>query len=296
MRCFSNRKFGAEFEINETQDDRNFIAAIISYASSKNNRKCEMYISDWEQSINNTYWHVKTDSSCGWEICTPVSSGSEDLAFIGTIATYLSKWHFETDERCGFHIHVDVSDFDEYQMGILFNRWIKIEKYLLKLVPKHRRNNIHCLPYHKLDWFVNISAIARIPGISPCEIWNAFCPTNFSPHNNVQKRYTLNFVNFAKFLSREKEGLSTKHCRKTLELRLPEGTLNSEDITNWIKLFVSFIEASKKCRKLGDIEFITTQKQFFKICGLNEDKNNTISPDLLETKNWIIKRENLFKN
>lgn len=294
MRCFSNRKFGAEIEINDTQDDRNFIAAIISFTCSKENRKCEMYISDWEQSINNTFWHIKTDSSCGWEICTPVSSGYKDLFLIEKVFRTIDNWHFSADERCGFHIHVDVSDFDEYQMGILFNRWIKIEKYLLKLVPNHRRNNLHCLPYYNSNWFTGYFAKANIS--SPCEIWNSVCPTNFSPHNNPQKRYTLNFVNFAKFLSREKEGLSTKHCRKTLELRLPEGTLNSEDITNWIKLFVNFIDVAKNCRKLGDIEFVKTQKQFFKICGLNEDKNNTLSQGLLETKKWVIKRENLFKN
>lgn len=295
MRCFSQRKFGVELEIgNETSQE--IIKSIITQTSKKFNFPCKASITGWEQSINNDFWHIKRDATCGllgkpydfgWEIASPVSSGSLDLNFIGQVSSSLNKFGLKANKNCGYHVHVDVSDFEPYHMGILLIRWLKIEKYLLNLVPNHRRNNIHCKTYYKSKKF----NLLKSENLHALHVWHIFKPDNFKPYENPQKRYALNLTNYAKSLWHEELELSMKQCRKTLELRLPEGTLNSEDVINWVRFFVNFIDTSRRTRKALNLDFVNTEKQFLKICGLD----GNLSDELLETKNWVIKRKKCFQ-
>lgn len=296
MRCFSDRKFGVELEISN-QISQKDIELSISNTAKKFNFPCKTYITGWDQSINNDFWHIKRDGTCGilgkpfdfgWEIASPVSSGSSDLNFIGKVSSSLNELGVKTNKNCGYHIHADVSDFEPYHMGILIIRWIKIEKYLLNLVPEYRRNNIHCKTYYKSKKF----NLLKNKNPNALDVWDIFKPNNFKPYENPQKRYTLNLTNYAKSLQYEQFKLNMRYCRKTLELRLPEGTLNEFDVVNWVRFFINFIDTSRRTRKPLNLDFVNTEKQFLKICGLDRQ----LSAELTDTFNWVLKRKKMFLN
>ena len=90
----------------------------------------------------------------------------------------------------------------------------------------------------------------------------------------MARRKNLNLVNFYNALR-----LKTT-LRKTLELRWPEGSLNCEDIKNWVLMFVSFIDNVKKKDfsyiKNLDKDNIISLIDLFDIIGFGHDNNFSI--------------------
>ena len=80
-----SRRFGVEIELN-SMDGRNrplgknnpvgadHIANLISRSLKKTAK-----ITKWHHTHNNEFWVVKPDSSCGIEVCSPVSKGWKGL-------------------------------------------------------------------------------------------------------------------------------------------------------------------------------------------------------------------------
>jgi len=266
---FLSRNYGLEFEVgNEVAQDK--ISDIISLNSSKS----VITTSKWAQSINNNYWHVKYDSTCGvagksidfgWEVATFKASGDQDLLDICRVANSLLQIGCKVNNNCGFHIHADVSDFSIKEMGSLLKRWIKIEDFLLKAVPERRRNNFHCLSIKKSF------ESKKIRNYSDESVWLSLKPRILRSHNNPDKRYTLNLVNYTKYI---KAKIRTK-VRPTIEFRLPEGTLNFVDIYFWTCFYLNFINYSKN-HDIKNINSIKTLKQFYKISGISSLKNEDI--------------------
>ena len=87
----SNRFFGVELEVGR-EIPRSIISNVIKRYSKK-----KVVISNYVNSVNNNYWVVKTDSSCGkkvdhlgqneggYEITSYKASGIEDIKTISNI-------------------------------------------------------------------------------------------------------------------------------------------------------------------------------------------------------------------
>lgn len=278
---FLKRNFGIELEIGN-EKSQEYVESIVK----SNSLQKVVTTTKWAQSINNNFWHIKYDSTCGikgkpidhgWEIASFKACGESDLIHICDVAKHLSDGECKVNTNCGLHIHADVSDFSIHAMGSLLNRWLKIEKYLLNMAPMNRRNNSHCKPlFNKL-------CIKNIKQSTAENTWNLLKPTMFKVHNNNQKRYTLNLINYAKFIKFNK-----KSTRATIELRLPEGTLDYENIYNWTYFYLNFINFSLKNPCLNNLTYISDIDSFFKTSGLNFSKN-------LNIKCWFEKRLKDFK-
>jgi hypothetical protein len=119
-----------------------------------------------------------------------------------------------------------------------------------------------------------------------------FKPTNFSAHGNRQKKRSLNLVNAAEAIYRETKG-NKKIARKTIELRLPEGTLNGEDIKAWVRIIVLFVDNMAKAKMPENIAPVESLAEFFQIIGLEKkDCFLFLSKGLYETKIWACNRIN----
>jgi len=110
----SNRPFGVELEVSPDI----YPKAIGDILETYSHRPVK--ISTWKQTLNNRYWHVKTDSTCGYlgngldfgyEIASYKASGYVDICHIAGIAERLSEHGISVNDNCGFHIHMDLSDF-----------------------------------------------------------------------------------------------------------------------------------------------------------------------------------------
>jgi len=287
----SNRKFGVEYEVTANCTKKDLGALLQKFESEQGTTrpiKVEEDVKGWAETHSNDYWHVKYDSTCGplgkhkdfgWELASYIGSGDADIITISKMAAFLAKSRVETNENCGLHIHADTSDFTREEMGVLLSHWLNLEPILLHSCPSRRKNNKYCKPLSKK--FKSI--LTKNP--TPEKLWYTIKPTNYSPHENPQKKVTLNVLGFAMGLDSE------YYPRKTIELRLPEGVLDQEYICNWIRLYLNFIEVCKT-RTMADISTpCKTLEDALWTLGLEgRESLLLLSPELLEAKIWFLGR------
>ncbi len=281
----SLRAFGVELEVGR-EIPRSIISNVIKRHSNK-----KVVISNYVNSVNNDHWVVKTDSSCGksvdhmgqneggYEITSYKASGINDINIISKISSEIKKIGVSVNHNCGYHVHVDVSDFSETEMGNLIGHWICIEDALFASVPERRKFN----PYCKRLKSKNTKKISFLNGL---EIYNRYKPNVANIRNAVEKRYSLNLLNY--YVSTKKPNFK----RKTIEFRFPEGTLTPTTVKNFLILFISFVETVKQKnifpKNLENYEL----DKILNILGLDHEDNKFYIFDehLHEARTWFLKR------
>ncbi len=161
---------------------------------------------------NKTCFGVKEDGSIGGlEFYSPILSGDQGLSEIQKFCN-LAK-DFDVDDDCGFHLHIDMRGTTiterkriAYAYSLTFNLW-------QHLVREDRWGNTYC----------------EKPDYTPQELRDAHQFTRFE---RCQSRYQ--FVNLRAF-----------HDHSTYELRGYQGTLDYQEICNWIKAHLRFVEICK---------------------------------------------------
>jgi len=286
----STRRFGIELETG-VEIDRTDIRDIIAKTDTTGR---SITVSNWAESKDNSYWHIKHDSSCGinahtlgrdygWEIASYVATGPDDIKNIANCAQKLQEAGLKANNNCGYHIHAEVKDFTADMFAVLMARWIKIEPFLSLIVPERRLHNKHC------KFWYDYAKFDRKSHYAAKDLWSMVKPTNHSPHDNSQRKTTLNVVNFSAALLSESEGIKAK--RKTAELRLPEGTLAAADISAWVVLFLSFIDNCVGKEMPETLSAITRLEEFLEYLGLSHDEGFTIFDEpLYNTKVWVLQR------
>src|SRR4051794_28851539 len=99
----SSRRFGVELEVSNNRS-KAFLAAVLS--RFENTRGTLRSVNKttgkegWAQTIQNDYWHVKYDSTCGplgkgldggWEIASFIGFGPQHIKQIAQAAQHLSS-------------------------------------------------------------------------------------------------------------------------------------------------------------------------------------------------------------
>jgi hypothetical protein len=281
----TGRRFGVELEVGNEIKKPTIRRHILSVSNKA------VYTSRYNLSTNNPYWHVKDDSTCGVlgkagpkgiEVASFIASGINDLNHIGDVADHLSEKGVKVNKNCGLHIHADASDLCEQQVGRILGAWVKLEPFLALAMPKRRINN----PYCEMLW--NKSSVAGVSlldlKLEPLTIYDSLKPADTSYFENNDRRVTLNLVNYCRAIKQQ------TNTRKTIELRWPEGTLDSNEIKNWVRLFLNFIEYAKDAA-LPESSSCPTVSQAMNLLGLGHTNKFTIlSEGLLKTKIWLLER------
>lgn len=277
----SKRTFGVELEVNT--DDRFNLKSIVKPAVKDR----QIVVTGWDQSSNNNYWHIKSDSTCGYigkhrdygsEVVSFKAVGWKDLNEITLVAKTLQEAKVDINENCGLHVHVGIEDFSDNDVGILLARWMKIENIFCQMLPSHRIDNLHCKLWSKKKLYRKNKRYTAL------EIWQLGKPKNLAPSGNKDKRMAINFVNY-------QTACLYGGNRKTVELRLPEGTVSPEDVASWVRLFVNFVDVSKTSPMPLSLRQVSNLNTFYEYFGLNE---TTLSRGLYNTRLWILKRMNKF--
>jgi len=279
----AKRRFGVELEVNR-KVDMETLADTVAEASGRYTE-----IADWHYTTNNKEWIVKTDSTCGdfgdrerdgggFEICSPADKGAGHLLAIGKVTKALNEAGVVVNDHCGFHCQVEIKDFKNEDVAKLMAYWIKIEPIISQSVPNRRVTNKYCkLLTHKLK--------LKDTQYDPKSFWQAVKLKKYGPR---AKRTALTIVNYQRSKSRSMDWSHFNRC--TVEIRLPEGSLNPSDTKNWSRLFVHFVDHVKNLDFPSDMEPVGLKKTF-KILGLY-DKSPTVilSPGLHETRMWLLRR------
>lgn len=283
------RKFGIEIEIgNEIK--KNEIRSFILDVSDKT-----VYVSRYDISTDNSYWHIKDDSTCGKlgkkgpkgiEIASFVGYTIKDLKHIAKTSQYLLRKNVCVNDNCGLHYHFDASDLSPEQVGKILYFWIKLEPFMSLGLPKRRIANYYCKMYCDLDLFYLLNTCASEDFVNYKKVYEIFKPTDFSYNQNDDRKKNLNLVNYARCESFK------INKRKTIEFRWPEGSLKSQDIKNWGILFSNFINSAIHREKI--IQDPKTLYDYLYILGFKDEKITILSKDLYQAKAWFLNR--IIKN
>jgi hypothetical protein len=174
------------------------------------------------------------------------------------------------------HVHVDVNDFSEEDVAKVVAFWMLIEPVLFSCVPKHRSRSIFCkmLRRRHLKNISSKDAFGFYQNIKP-----------FDYNSNRDRRVSLNICNFERSLS--EPGFK----RKTLEFRLPEMSPSADEIRNWVRFFVIFVENTKELPMPIDMSGADLFNTL-RIVGLHPygGEGLILSDGLFRTKEWFLYR------
>lgn len=274
-----SRKFGIELEFGSTNIDRYILSDRLKSISKK-----EIYSTNWAPTDkDNEYWHLKTDSSAnpeshirrdvGYELASYVGSSLDHLLDIASVADFLKSYGCKPNRNCGFHIHLDVSDLSNTDVAKVAAWWIRVEPWMYRAVPLHRATTIHCKPLRA--FYKTQCKEAPTPGL----FWKAIEPRSLSHHDNPCRRLSINLVNCVEH---------SRNRARTIELRLPEGTLRGSDVISWVILYSSFVNTVVKFpypTKLNSFRNIEPTLACF---GMSN--NNILCNELLVTKLFFLRR------
>jgi len=250
----------------------------------------------WGYSINNQDWEIKPDSTCGdmgkkeidgggFEAISPPHSGFSHLNEIEKVAEALARSGAQVNNHCGVHCHVEIKDFDTVCAATLAAYWCKIEKIISNMTPRHRTAHATSKYCRLLTTKHTIEKKKYDPG----SFWQLIKPKNLGP---TGKRTAISFVNYLRSKSSSSQWENFVG-RCTVELRLPEGSVNSLDVKNWVRMFVHFVESCRSRPFPDDISFVSSLKEALHVLGLQSNADEEfwlLSPGLFDTKVWVLNR------
>lgn len=286
------RRFGIEIEVNKTISKASIVKAIEEYSNHS------VHSFSYGKSINNKLWHVKFDITCGedeedadggWEVASFVGHTPQDIIHMGDVATVLKDAGAKVNRFCGFHIHAEATDMLPHQVGVMLAYWIKIEKVLTNLIPFYRSFE-HCELLNSVMESMDGPRF-RNRHYSPQELYNYFIPIAEEDEDDpMDYRYrAINIINYHLALN------DRRRKRRTLELRLPESTLESDNIIGWLRLYLNFIEYTKDAAMPENL-LPCDLREALTYLGLNHDRDTfyLFGPSLNKTRIWFLQK--LIKN
>lgn len=194
----------------------------------------------------------------------PLKIEEEDIyEILKTITDTLDNNGWEATPSCGCHIHFNANYMNESEVIQIWKSYLSIQPFLDLIVDKRRINDYTCSPLKKsdiqgrksLDEMIYKTKDEHIIDDKKCEKYSS-------------ERYAA--VNFHSY-----------NFRRTIEVRLLEGTLDPEIITNWIYLNNNIIQYT---RKFGNPKGIITFNKFLDIASNgNHDLKNYIKKRTKET-------------
>jgi hypothetical protein len=174
-------------------------------------------------------WNVKYDSSCGTndgfsglEVVSTICSTTQDLENVKKVCNILKDVGCKVNQRCGLHVHLGIRCFSEEQHYRMLNFFLRHEDAFFFLEPS-RKDSRYCGPISQ-DIKEKFMRGIRVDGTVPTLSYD------WGDH-----RYT--WMNGCAF---------RRHG--TLEFRLMSGSLNEDDILNWVWFLLTC--ASKALRTL----------------------------------------------
>ncbi len=182
--------------------------------------KCPRYI----RIRNKSCFGAKPDSSIsGIEFVSPILRGDEGLKEVQTFLHYANQYGFMVDDRCGLHVHINVQNLSPLQQRKIAYAFVKTTEVWHSFINKSRDN---CLYARRLDY--------NCADIQNCRYF----------HNFAASKDRYGWLNIA-----------AVDCHNTFEVRLHQGSLDRDEVCNWIIALLRFVDAVKdiKYRVLDEL-------------------------------------------
>lgn len=163
-------------------------------------------------------WNFTRDESCGFEVSSPIL-GDGGAAEIVKATEAIKAVGGKINNNCGLHVHIGISDFSVDQIRDLVLRYQANECHFDSLQPYGRRGdrNQYCMP---IELQYNQGALLKAQTVR--ELANAA----------VDRYSKLNLYSF--------------EVHGTVEFRQHCGTLEADEINNWVEFLKAFVVLSNK--------------------------------------------------
>lgn len=165
----------------------------------------------------------------GCEIVTNPSNGDRLFIDVKKLSKELSNKDFEVDTKCGLHVHFDARDLSESDCRKIYLTYGLFQDKLLEIVSPSRRKNNFCKKLKDYEEVLNTSFAHHIYKVPIDED----IPECFIDDHYYGGRYYL--INFCSYFR-----------RKTIEIRLHQGTIDFRKINAWVTINNKLIEWALK--------------------------------------------------
>lgn len=229
----SQRRFGLEFEWLPNGYGLEHYGAAVTAALTSFGESGRVLVTGYAHSDGQT-WHVKTDSSCGFELATPALTW-RDWPKVEAVLRALYAAGGRIDDRCGFHVHHEARDLRAPGLRRLLLLWMAYEPVLLSSVKAERRGNRYCRMFR-----------------DSVGSWDDF-KRQVTPLHNMER--------LVRELGRYQALNATgwwQHGR--VEVRLHHGTLHPMACRFWVLLTQQMIEFAKVTRSYNELESAFSQQ------------------------------------
>jgi hypothetical protein len=134
------------------------------------------------------------------------------IEILNRLGVALQEAQCSVNNSCGLHVHFDMRKRD---VAIAFHNLVKLQKFLVESQPEQRRSNTYCRP-------------TESPNIEDYQY-----KANMTSGGRRSDRYlVINPMSYAR--------------HKTLEIRVHEGTVDTDDMLNWINFILPIVNATSK--------------------------------------------------
>ena len=166
------------------------------------------------------HWKLVPDSSVsgGFEVVSPILEGERGIEEAMTVAEALSDAGATVNRSCGFHVHFDAADLSAADVKAIVNRYAAHEAEIDAFMPPSRRGgeNSFCLP------------VAR------------FLNRRFDEARTIEELAAAQPGRYFKV------NLQSYRRHGTLEFRQHSGTVNANQVANWVRFLGEFIDQCKR--------------------------------------------------
>jgi|GEM_PF-4025810 len=217
----SDRTFGVEFEIESREYLRQSIRSLTKELTG--------IMVDSKHTLLD-YIRAHHDGSIhkdfGVELVTTVLRGDKGLRVLEQLTNSMNKY-FTTSEKCGLHIHIGVDDFDEKELIDLYYVYQTIQPILKYYISPSRLKNKYCARIKKLgkNIFEEVKKKVEVESFDKEKVYK---DKSIKDIHNAQHWDGINF--------------SAVPEHGTIEIRMMEGNLDYNRISEWINLHMKIID------------------------------------------------------
>lgn len=210
---------------------------------------------------NMVQWRVKTDCSIyepnGYaiEIVSPILRGAEGIRGVQKVCRILETHEFDVNETCGIHVHLGAKDLTASEIYTLIKRYDENEPQIDAFINLARRAN--------KALFALSTRAARIEVLKKYDRWKRsegdddvteaiYCSCGCG--QVIEQKAASNPFKDAKSLCSAadyhdrfcKVNTGAYFTHGTIEFRHYHGSINGNEITNWIKFLLNFMKQTRR--------------------------------------------------
>ena len=204
------------------------------------------------------FWGAKCDHTVrGKEFDSAKMNGDEGLAAVRRLCAFAEDNNWRVDPRCGFHLHIDMTGFTARQLRAIAYAYNRTPDIWESFVDSSRADCGWC------D-FASLNE-NKIRGLKTKADWRSMA-------YDTERYRWLNWEAY--------------RTHGSLELRFHEGTIDCDQVINWIKAHTSFIDwvADAGCTKVKQDLGGDVNKQFKTLCDIWLEYGHTDLCDFYHAK------------